>query len=143
MNSFTTCIADHGMAPIGLLQLAFSAFTAVLFIQSGLDKVLNWSSEKAYYTKHFSNSILKSQVPVLMPVITLMELAAGFLSAAGFLQVLLSGNATLGTAGMLFAAAALTMLFFGQRVAKDYGGAAVLVPYFLMAAGGLYVYLIG
>jgi hypothetical protein len=47
----------------------------------------------------------------------------------------------IGTLGMLFAVAALTMLFFGQRVAKDYKGAAVLVPYFLVAAAGLWVFL--
>jgi hypothetical protein len=29
-------------------------------------------------------------------------------------------------------AASITALFFGQRVAKDYPGAAVLVPYFLL-----------
>jgi len=29
-------------------------------------------------------------------------------------------------------ATSLTALFFGQRVAKDYPGAAILVPYFLL-----------
>ena len=29
-------------------------------------------------------------------------------------------------------AASLAALFFGQRVAKDYPGAAVIVPYFLL-----------
>jgi hypothetical protein len=42
---------------------------------------------------------------------------------------------------MLCAVTAITMLFFGQRVAKDYGGAAALVPYFLMAVGGLWSFL--
>jgi hypothetical protein len=31
-------------------------------------------------------------------------------------------------------AASITALFFGQRIAKDYPGAAVLVPYFLLIA---------
>jgi hypothetical protein len=30
-------------------------------------------------------------------------------------------------------------LFFGQRVSKDYAGAAVLVPYFLLALSGIYL----
>jgi diacylglycerol kinase len=30
-------------------------------------------------------------------------------------------------------------LFFGQRVAKDYAGAAVLVPYFLLTLVALYL----
>lgn len=142
MNCTTECLANLGLTPIHLLQLAFSAFVAVLFIQSGLDKVFNWKSEKDFYTKHFAKSILNGSVFLLMPVITLMELAAGLFSAAGFFQVLFSGNTSLGTLGMLLACAALTMLFYGQRVAKDYKGAAVLVPYFLLCAAGLAVFIL-
>jgi hypothetical protein len=29
-------------------------------------------------------------------------------------------------------ALSITALFFGQRVAKDYAGAAVLIPYFIL-----------
>ena len=141
MNCTTSCLADLGLTPAHLMQLAFSAFAAVLFIQSGLDKVLNWTSEKNFYKEHFGKSILKGSVFLLMPVITLVELSAGLLSAAGFFQVLFTGNTGIGTLGMLCAVAGLTMLFFGQRVAKDYKGAAVLVPYFLMAAAGLWVFL--
>jgi hypothetical protein len=36
-------------------------------------------------------------------------------------------------------AASLTALFFGQRVAKDYPGAAVLVPYFLLLIVMMYL----
>jgi hypothetical protein len=31
-----------------------------------------------------------------------------------------------------FGAASISALFFGQRIAKDYPGAAVLVPYFIL-----------
>jgi diacylglycerol kinase len=30
-------------------------------------------------------------------------------------------------------------LFFGQRIAKDYAGAAVLVPYFLLVLVAMYL----
>jgi len=32
---------------------------------------------------------------------------------------------------------ALLMLFFGQRMAKDYTGAAALIPYFILAGSAL------
>jgi uncharacterized membrane protein YphA (DoxX/SURF4 family) len=143
MNSTATFLAHYGLTSDHLVQSAFAAFTAVLFVQSGLDKVFNWKGEKDFYTQHFAKSILKGLVPVLLPVITLVELAAGLLCAIGFFQVLITGNTGFGTAGMLCAVAGLTMLFFGQRVAKDYKGAAVLVPYFLMAALGLFFFLNG
>ena len=31
------------------------------------------------------------------------------------------------------------MLFFGQRLAKDYAGAATLVPYFILAVLGIWL----
>ncbi|MEO7081252.1 MAG: DoxX family protein [Flavobacteriales bacterium] len=141
MNCTASCLADLGLTPAHLMQLAFAAFAAVLFLQSSLDKLFNWKSEKEYYTTHFSKSILNGSVPLLMPVLTLAEFSAGLFSALGFGQVLFTGNTGLGTIGMLCSLTALIMLFLGQRVAKDYKGAAVLVPYFLMAAAGLFFFL--
>ena len=126
---------------ITVMQVAFSAMTAILFLQSSLDKVFHWKGEKAYLTGHFEKSPLRGWVPLLLPVITAMELAAGSLSAIGLVLVVLGGGTAAGAWGMLFGTGAITMLFLGQRVAKDYAGAASLVPYFLLTAFGLYAYL--
>ncbi|MCB0664996.1 MAG: DoxX family membrane protein [Saprospiraceae bacterium] len=123
-----------------VMRVLFSAFMAILFIQSGLDKVFNWNDEKSFYKKHFSQTFLRGTIDLLMPTITLAELAAGFLSAIGILSYLFMGDKTLACIGMLMANIALLMLFFGQRVAKNYSGAATLVTYFLVAAAGLYFY---
>ena len=141
MNCTASCLAEIGLIPAHLMQLAFAAFAAVLFLQSSLDKLFNWKDQKEYLTKQFSKSPLNGSVPLLLPVITLVEFSAGLFCALGFGQVLLTGNTGLGTAGMLCAVSALILLFFGQRMAKDYGGAAALVPYFLMAVGGLWFFL--
>ena len=39
----------------------------------------------------------------------------------------------------MISAISLIALFFGQRMAKDYAGAAVLVPYFLLALSAIYL----
>jgi hypothetical protein len=39
----------------------------------------------------------------------------------------------------VISAVAITALFFGQRMAKDYAGAAVLVPYFLLTLVAIYL----
>ena len=124
-----------------LLQLMTSLFVAILFIQSGLDKVINYEAEKSFYQKHFSKTFLKKTVFALMPAITLAELLAGFLSGLGFILLLLSGSTKVAFWGMLAASLSICMLFFGQRVAKDYQGAAVLVPYFILTLLGLYLYV--
>lgn len=132
----------HAAAPTAV-QLALSAFTAILFLQSGLDKLFHWKGNKEYLTGHFARSPLKGTVPLLLPVITVVELAAGLFSAAGFVAVLLGRGPCLGAIGAACAVAALTMLFLGQRLAKDYPGAAALVPYFLMATASLYFFSLG
>lgn len=124
-----------------LLRLLFAAMVAILFLQSGLSKVFGWKGEMQWLTGHFAKSILKGTVPLLLPVITLIELSAGVCAAIGGVQVLLHHAAVIGLWGMLLGAKAIILLFFGQRVAKDYAGAASLVPYFLLCAGGMWVYL--
>lgn len=124
-----------------IMRLVFSAFTAILFIQSGLDKVFNYQGEKSFYQDHFKDSFLKNTVGLLMPTITVMELASGFLSGAGILLYIFSGDKSMACWGMLFSCASILMLFFGQRVAKDYAGASTLVGYFLATSAGLFFYL--
>ncbi len=132
---------SFGLDKIQVMRMAFSAMTAVLFLQSGLDKVFNWTGNKEWLTGHFSKSILKSTVPILFPVITLIELGAGLCSAIGFFCVLFGCNSSIGLLGMLLALKAIFLLFMGQRLAKDYAGAASLVPYFLLCAGGVWVFM--
>lgn len=131
-----------GHPGIDLLRMAFAAMVAILFLQSGLDKAFNWKGEMTWLTGHFAKSPLKGTVPLLLPVITAVELSAGSCAAIGAVQVALNGDATLGAWGCALGALAITLLFFGQRVAKDYAGAASLVPYFLLCAGGMWVFLV-
>lgn len=115
------------------LPALFAAlFTAILFIQSGLDKVFDWKGNLEWLTGHFSKTFVAGMVPMMLGTITLLELATGIVAAGGFVKCLLTGDATFIFAASVLGAASITALFFGQRIAKDYPGAAVLVPYFLL-----------
>ncbi|MEM6376770.1 MAG: DoxX family protein [Bacteroidota bacterium] len=131
-----------GISGDTLLQILLTLFVAILFLQSGLDKVFNYKGEQAFYKEHFKKTFLKNTVPLLMPTITIAELAAGIFCGIGVLTLLFTGNTSMGFIGMLLAALSIIMLFFGQRIAKDFGGAASLVPYFLLTIVGLYSYMI-
>jgi hypothetical protein len=106
-------------------------FVSILFIQSGLDKVFDWKGNLEWLTGHFSKTFLSGMVPMMLATITLMEIATGFLSAVGIVYFLITGSLNLIFYASVLGAASIVALFFGQRVAKDYAGAAVLVPYFL------------
>ncbi|HMQ76874.1 MAG TPA: DoxX family protein [Flavobacteriales bacterium] len=130
-----------GYTGIDLLRLAFSAMVAILFLQSGLDKALDWKGNLTWLTGHFAKSPLKGMVPLMLAVITAIELSAGACAGIGLVQVALRGDPSMGAWGCTLGALAITLLFFGQRVAKDYAGAASLVSYFLLCAGGMWVYM--
>lgn len=122
-----------------VLQALVSAFLAVLFLQSSIDKVVDRRGNLTYFKGHFARSPLAGTVPMMLTVITILELAAGALSAIGFLLIVFTNNPVVAYYGAITAAVAIVGLFFGQRVAKDYVGAAVLVPYFLLALSGVYL----
>ena len=115
-----------------LPALLAAAFVAVLFIQSGLDKVFDWKGNLEWLNGHFSKTFVARRVPVMLGVITAMEVATGFLAAAGVVYFLATGSSAVMFAAGALGAVSITALFFGQRIAKDYAGAAVLVPYFIL-----------
>jgi hypothetical protein len=115
------------------LPALFAALlVAILFIQSGLDKVFDWKGNMEWLNGHFSKTFLAPMVAMMLATITVMELATGFLSGAGIIYFLATGSLAVIFWASAIGAASITALFFGQRVAKDYPGAAVLVPYFLL-----------
>ncbi len=132
---------EMGVSATFMVRVLFSLMISILFMQSGLDKILNWKAEKDFYREHFSKSILKNTIPFLMPVITISESMTGLLSVLGLIVYVSGGSTDLAILGMLLACLSIVQLFLGQRIAKDYAGAATLVPYFLMAVAGLYVYI--
>lgn len=105
---------------------------AILFIQSGLDKVFDWKGNLEWLTGHFSKTFLGGFVPVLLATITVSEIATGFLSAAGIIYFLAAGSLNLIFYAAVLGALSLLALFFGQRIAKDYPGAGSIVPYFIL-----------
>ncbi|MCU1290932.1 MAG: hypothetical protein JWN60_3161 [Acidobacteria bacterium] len=104
----------------------------ILFVQSGLDKVFDWRGNLEWLTGHFSKTFLRGTVPPMLATITLMELATGISSFFGIVYFLIANSTVLIFYAASLGALSIVALFFGQRVAKDYAGAAVLIPYFIL-----------
>ena len=128
--------------PIGathVMQVLASAFLAILFLQSGIDKVVDRRGNLEWLKGHFAKSPLARFVPMLVSLITILEIAAGGLSAVGCVFILVTRDSTVAFYGAIIAAISIVALFFGQRMAKDYPGAATLVPYFLLTLAAIYL----
>jgi hypothetical protein len=124
---------------IYLMQTFTAAFLAILFLQSGIDKVVDHRGNIEWLRGHFAKSPLARVVPALLIMITILEVAAGVLSGIGCFALILLRDSTVAFYGAVVSAVAILGLFFGQRMAKEYAGAAVLVPYFLLTLAAIYL----
>ncbi len=130
----------HILAPATyLMQIFTAAFVAILFLQSGIDKIVDRRGNLEWLKEHFAKSPLAGVVPALVTVITILELAGGVLSGVGCLALIILHDSTVAFFGAVISTVAIIALFFGQRMAKDYAGAAVLVPYFLLTLVAIYL----
>ncbi|MEM7485326.1 MAG: DoxX family protein [Bacteroidota bacterium] len=112
-------------------QILLFIFLAITFLQSGIDKIMDWKGNLSWLTGHFSKTFLKNTVPLLLGTILLLELVSGVLSVVGMVQFIISGDSVLGFYGAMLSGITLLMLLFGQRVAKDYEGARTIVVYLI------------
>ena len=84
-----------------------------------------------------SNTIFNNYVPFLLSILTVVELLSGIILITGALFNLLYSNFNILIVGFLLSSVNFIFLFLGQRIAKDYAGAAVIVNYFILNILGL------
>ncbi len=122
-----------------LLRILVSAFLAILFLQSGIDKLVDQRGNLEWLKGHFAKSPLARFVPVLLLVLAILEISAGALSGIGCVVIIFTRDSAVAFYGAIVSAVTILALFFGQRMAKEYAGAAILVPYFLLTVVAIYL----
>lgn len=110
---------------------------AILFLQSGLDKVFDWGGNLGWLKGHFAKSPLKGMVPMLLATLAVTEVLAGLGCTVGVVLAVLGVDGWVLAGSLALCQVNFLMLFFGQRIAKDYAGAAGIVPYFIVGTAGL------
>ena len=114
-------------------------FLIVTFLQSGIDKLLDWKGNLSFIKDHFKNSPLKNAVPLLLGIILVIEIIAAVLMIVGVSQIYTSGAKEIALLGIELSAITLIFLLIGQRLAKDYAGAMSLAVYFIITLWGVYL----
>jgi hypothetical protein len=122
--------------PAEILTLLFLIIT---FLQSGIDKLTDLKCNLSIKKGHFKKSILKNQVPLLLGIILVTEIAASILMIVGVYQLYTSELKEMAILGIELSAISLIFLLIGQRLAKDYAGAMTLAVYFIVSIMGLYL----
>ena len=112
-------------------------FLIVTFLQSGVDKLIDWRGNLSFIKGHFKNSPLKNSVPLLLGIILIMEILASLLMIIGIYQIHTSELKEIAILGVMLSGLSLIFLLIGQRLAKDYAGAMTLAVYFIITIIGL------
>ena len=120
-------------------EILILLFLIVTFIQSGIDKVIDWKGNVSFIKEHFKNSPLKNSVTFLLAIILIIEIIAGVLMIIGVYQIFSSETKEIALLGTELSAITLIFLLIGQRLAKDYAGAMSLAVYFIIAVFGVFL----
>ncbi len=121
-------------------QILASSFLAILFLQSGLDKVIDWKGNKEYIGGYFAKTPFKRFTTFLLFQITVLEVLAGVVSAGGVVTLVVARSSGMALAGAVLSGLNIVALFFGQRLAKDYAAAAGMVPYGIFTIGAVVLF---
>jgi hypothetical protein len=130
------------MEPGAIARFLVTAFFAVVFLQSALDKLFDQEGNISFFTDHFKSSPFPpAAVPLLFWILTAVEATAGALCALGILLGdFRAPGFGVAACGVTVSGLALLCLLAGQRLAKDYAGAAVVAAYFAAALIGLMLF---
>ncbi|WP_103069067.1 DoxX family protein [Aquimarina sediminis] len=122
-----------------IVPITILLFLLITFLQSGIDKVVDWKGNLGWLKEHFASTFMGNMVPLLLSIILIVEIVTAICCVMGIYYLILDNHTWYAVLAMFLACITLLMLLFGQRVAKDYQGALTITCYFIVAIFGLYV----
>ena len=123
--------------PLELCQIFIAIFLFIAFFQSGLDKVIDRKGNLDFLKAHFSDSPLIKIIPIMLLILTFLEIIGSLMLGYGVYYAFVNRSTLWIFYGFVVIAITIIVLFAGQRIAKDYLGAADLVPYFILIMLGI------
>ena len=117
---------------IEIVQILSSIFFAIVFFQSGIDKVIDRKGNINFFENHFKNTLFHKIHAQALTALMLLELIAASLCAYGCIYSIVYKNTDFIFYGLLVTSFILLSLLLGQRIAKDYVGAADIAIYFIL-----------
>jgi len=123
--------------PMELCQIFIAIFLFIAFFQSGLDKVIDRKGNLDFLKAHFSDSPLIKIIPTMLLILTFLEIIGSLMLGYGVYYAFVNRSTLWIFYGFVIIAITIIILFAGQRIVKDYLGAADLVPYFILIMLGI------
>jgi uncharacterized membrane protein YphA (DoxX/SURF4 family) len=122
-----------------LAEIFILIMLAIVFLQSGIDKVVDWNGNLGWLKGHFANTPIKNMVPFSLGLVTLLEMSSGITAVIGIIMLYCNENTCWAFISGILSSITFLMLFLGQRLAKDYPGAQTIVIYLIPTVFLLYL----
>ncbi len=122
-----------------IVAITILLFLLITFLQSGLDKILDWKGNLGWLKEHFAKTFMGNMVPFLLSVVLIIEVITAICCVIGIYYLVSDNENCFALTAMFLACITLLMLLLGQRVAKDYAGALTITCYFIVTVFGLYI----
>ena len=117
---------------IEIAQILVSIFFSIVFFQSSIDKINDRESNLKFFNHHFKGTFFHNYTSISLNLLALLEITSAFLCCLGIFYKLLYYDSLFIYYGLLMSAIVLLSLVLGQRLAKDYAGAADITIYFIL-----------
>ena len=125
------------MIPENIAFLFVLAFFLIVFIQSGVYKIVDYRGNLAFLNDLFKAFFSPPLITLALISVTILEVISGVLCLIGICDFILNDSSFIGLLGLITGSLALLILLFGQRVSKNYEGAKTIAIYFILAMIGI------
>ncbi len=122
-----------------LASIFILTLLAIVFLQSGIDKIIDWKGNLSWLESHFSQTVLKGMVPFSLFLILILEIASGVTAIIGGIMLWCKNDSCWAMRSGILSAITFLLLFMGQRLAKDYPGAQSIVIYLIPTLFLIYI----
>ena len=117
---------------IEIAQILVSIFFSINFFLSSIDNINDREGNLKFFNQHFKETFLQNYTSISLNLLALLEITSAFLCCLGGFYNLLYHESICIYYGFLMSAIVLLSLLLGQRLAKDYAGAADIAIYFIL-----------
>ena len=120
------------------IQLVLLIFLLITFLQSGLDKILDFKGNVSFLQGHFKGTFLAKNISFFVGLLAVLELIIAVLIIIGIGEIYTQQTTFYGFLAAFLSAGVLLTLLFGQRIAKDYEGARTITVYLIATVMAMY-----
>lgn len=103
----------------------------ILWLQSGFNKVKDFNGNLEWLTGQFSKTPFRNIIKPLLMILTMLEIITGMTALMAILELWILKSINVSLMACFFSIFTLTLLFMGQRISKEYAGAAGVVNYLI------------